>query len=428
MMDDYRDELLPDELSDDYGALADAREVMREVMGLVEELRGSAKKLGDAIVATGFPAREWVSADAELALLGEQFPEISLDAFLTRLAEFAAGMGPAWLRGAEDEIAQFIDETQILDGVARPLRIFAQRQRMLPARERGELPLERVFGDGRVGTQLDLLAGYLRDLDALSPYLAPLTPSEWDALNLSAPAPSTLLQTTTQSPQQAQLPVSERGISAELPAALSQQQWLLSSQPQPAVPAPSPEYTGQDASPQTYSRLRDFAPVPSTWGGSAAAPPQRAGASSAEPPHVVVRVPNGRGLLKLLLRHKWLVLGIIILVLSAGTGLLSLAALHTNATAPSSHLTATPATLQMTCTGKGATATLTLRNSARTPVTWALRVPPATLHISATSGTLKPGATALLTATSTSRVASHGALAFAADDGVLSVPYTIACP
>ncbi|MGZ3681766.1 MAG: BACON domain-containing protein [Ktedonobacterales bacterium] len=432
MMSDYRDDLPSDGLSDEYAALDDAREVMREVIGLIEELRGSAKKLGDAIAAAGFPAREWVGPDAALALLGESFPDISLDAFLTRLAEFAAGMGPAWLRGGADEIARFSDEVQLLDGVARPLRIFAQRQRMLPASERGELPLERALGDGRVGTQLDLMAGYLRDLDALAPYIVPLTPSEWAALNPPSLAPSGPPQTShlpsqARSPQQqqAQRPAPGSGVSAELPAVFSKQQWLLSSQPHPAAPASPPYAPPQDSventrtgdTPQTYTRLRDFAPPPSA---SAASP---AGSS-----HVVVRVPNGRGLLALMLHHRWALLGITVLLLSAGTGLLSLVALRTNATAPTSHLTATPATLHLTCTGKGATATLTLRDTGKAPVTWTLQSPPAALRVSATHGTLKPGATAMLTATSTRRAASQGTLIFAADDGTLTVPYTISCP
>jgi Viral BACON domain len=432
MMSDYRDEFPPDELPDEYAALADAREVMREVIGLVEELRGSAKKLGDAIAAAGFPARDWVGPDAALALLGEPFPDISLDAFLTRLAEFAAGMGPAWLHGGADEIAHFSDEVQILDEVARPLRIFAQRQRMLPQGERGELPLERAFGDGRVGTQLDLMAGYLRDLDALAPYIVPLTPAEWAALTPPIPAPAAPPQTAPQPAQarppqqpQAPQPVLAPGASAELPAVFSKQQWLLSSQPHPAQPAQPPyaspldavDYSRPSDTPQTYTRLRDFAPPSST---SAAQP-----AGSA---HVVVRVPNGRGLLALLVRHRWVALGITILLLSAGTGLLSLVALRTNATAPKSHLTATPTTLHLTCAGKGASATLTLRDTGKAPVTWTLQSPPAALRVSATHGTVKPGATTTLTATSTRRAASQGTLTLAADDGTLTVPYTISCP
>lgn len=413
MMNEYRDELPADDLLDEYSALADAREVMREVVELVESMRGSTKKLGDAFVAAGFPAREWVSPDAALALLGEPFPDISLDAFLTRLAEFAAGMGPAWLRGGESEIARFNDETQILHEVARPLRVLAQRQRMLPTRERGELPLERALGDGRVGTQLDLLAGCLRDLDALAPYLVPLTRSEWDAL-LPVPSPS-----VPQPP--APQPVSAPGAAPAPPG----EHWLLSSQKQPAVSAhaPPPARASVAEVPQTYSRLRDFAPPPAARDTPVAAD----GAAPENSWETVVRVPNWRGMLALLQAHKWAVLGIAVLILSAATGLLTLAALHTKASTPTTHLAATPAHLSLTCAGRGASAVLTLRDTSKSPVTWSLTPPPA-LRISATHGTLKPGATATLTATAASHAASQGTLTIAADDGTLTIPYTIACP
>lgn len=431
MMGDYRDELPTDELPDEYAALADAREVMREVLGLIEELRGSAKKLGDAIVGSGFPAREWVGPDAALALLGEQFPDVSLDAFLTRLAEFAAGMGPAWLRGGYAEIARFNDEAQVLHGVARPLRVFAQRQRMLPVRERGDLPLERALADGRVGTQLDLMAGHLRDLDALAPYIVPLTPSEWATLDPASAQPA----------QQAQRPAAGPDASASLPSVFSQQQWLLSSEPssaQPAQPAqfaqfaqfaqpaqspdaPPLEYAGATDTQQGFSRLRGFAPPPLETSAKGKDMP------SAESPHLVVRVPNGYGLLALLQRHKWLVLGITILTLSAGTGLLSLAALRTNAALHTSHLTATPQALHLTCAGKSATATLTVHDSGTSPLTWTLQ-PPAALRLSATHGTLKPGASGHLTATATTRKSAQGALTLVVSDGTLTVPYTVSCP
>lgn len=415
MIDDYRDELPADELDGDYAALADAREVMREVIGLVEGLRGSAKKLGDAIAASGFPAREWVGPDAALVLIGEPFPDISLDAFLTRLAEFTAGMGPSWLRGGEDEIARFIDEAQILNDVARPLRVFAQRQRVLPLRERGDLPLERAFGDGRVGTQIDLVAGNLRDLDALAPYLVPLTPSEWAALQ---PLPPPFA-----APQPANQPAPVSGATSGVLVG-QQEHWLLTSGKQQAVAASSPpqERAHTADAPQTYSRLRDFAPP-------AAAPrASTAVANDASPDEwrTVLRVPNGRGLLALLLHNKWVVLGITILVLSAGTGLLSLAALHMNATTPTKHLVAAPTALRLTCSGKGATATLTLRGTSKAPVSWTLN-PPDTLHVSATHGTLRPGSSGTFTATSTSQTATQGVLTFTVDDGILTVPYVISC-
>lgn len=412
-MDDYRDELSADE----YTALADAREVMREVIELVEELRGSAKKLGDAIAASGLPAREWVSPDAALVLLGEPFPDVSLDAFLTRLAEFAAGMGPAWLRSGEPEIARFNDEVQLLNDVARPLRVFAQRQRMLPVRERGELPLERAFGDGRVGTQLDLVAGYLRDLDALAPYIVPLTPSEWDVL---MPAPPQAAM-----PQPAPQPASSGVAPGIIP---TQQHWLLSSQQPPASPAyvPPKESASLVNGSQTYTRLRDFEPPRAAPGENMATPAQQEGGRSDNSRQTVLRVPNGRGMLALFRQHKWAVLGIAVLLLSAGTGLLSLAALH-NASTQTSHLAATPTGLRMACTGKAATVTLTLRDTSKSPVTWTLTAP-AALRVSATHGILQPGASVRLTATSTRHAATQGALTFAADDGTLSVPYVISCP
>lgn len=420
MMDDHHYELSDDELHGDYASLADAREVMREVIGLVEGLRGSAKKLGDAIAASGFPAREWVGPDAALALLGEPFPDISLDAFLTRLAEFTAGMGPSWLRGGEDEIARFIEDVQLLNEVARPLRVFAQRQRMLPARERGALPLERAFGDGRVGTQIDLVAGYLRDLDALAPYLVPLTPSEWATLE-PPPPPSAM-------PQPAKQPAPISGATSGVLVG-QQEHWLLTSGKQQAVGKqavgtyPSPqERASTPAAPQTFSRLRDFAPPPSSVRASRVA----ANGEAPDEWQTVLRVPNGRGLLSLLLRNKWMVLGITVLVLSAGTGLLSLAALRMHASTPTAHLAATPTTLRLTCAGRGATATLTLRDTSKASVSWTLSQQD-TLRLSATQGTLKPGASATLTATSTGHTATQGVLTFMADDGTLTVPYVISC-
>src|SRR5579885_238105 len=73
-------------------ALNDPRQVMMEVLGLVEDLRLASNRLGDAIVAGGLSAREWRSPDARLATLSDQFPDITVDDLITRLAEFA-GLG-----------------------------------------------------------------------------------------------------------------------------------------------------------------------------------------------------------------------------------------------------------------------------------------------------------------------------------------------
>ncbi|HLJ82195.1 MAG TPA: hypothetical protein VKT52_11960, partial [Ktedonobacterales bacterium] len=117
-MDEYEQNDLgaaPDD-EDAYEALNDPRRVMMEVVALVEELHRATTRLGDAIAAAGLPARTWRDADCRLLLLADQFPDITLDALITRLAEFAAGMGPDWLHGSREDIARFTDEASILYG------------------------------------------------------------------------------------------------------------------------------------------------------------------------------------------------------------------------------------------------------------------------------------------------------------------------
>src|SRR5258708_31467467 len=198
-MDTFTDDDLPNAAEDttpseDDAALDDPRLVMAEVVRLLGELHRATTRLGDAIVAAGLPAREWRTDDAFLGHLPGELPEITLDTLLTRLAEFAADLGPHLLHGDVEELAHFHDETLMLYDVIRPLRAFAQHQRMLPARERGEQPLWRALGDARVGTPLDLAVARLRDRDALGPFLAPLAPADWQTIEQTieqppAPAP-----------------------------------------------------------------------------------------------------------------------------------------------------------------------------------------------------------------------------------------------
>src|SRR5262249_52992313 len=140
------------ELSEDYAALGDPRQVMAETIRLLGELHRATTRLGDTIAAAGFPARQWRSLEADLAQLPGELPEITLDTLLTRLAEFAAHTGPHWLHGDDEELARFHEEVSVLYEAVRPLRAFAQRQRMLRPRERGREPLWRALGDLRVGT------------------------------------------------------------------------------------------------------------------------------------------------------------------------------------------------------------------------------------------------------------------------------------
>jgi hypothetical protein len=391
---------LPDE--DEYAALDDPPRVMAEVLRLLDELRSTNKKLGDALEVAGVPGREWRSEDARLSLLSEQFPDISVDDLITRLAEFAAGHAPPWLRGDAGTIGRFREEVEILYGVLRSLRQMAQRQRMLPARDRGGLPLERALGDARVGTALDLAARDLRDLDSLGPFIAPLTPEEWQALDAAQPSATTAIAAAAagaatggaQPPTAYAPPASATPVTAPMAPGSG------------AVPT-SPTSPTPPATP-THTRLRDFAP-PRGEGGAAAQ-----------------SVSIGSARMAVLLRralrpNKWWVVALAILTLASGTALLSLAA-----RAPAGHLAASPARLTLTCAGKGTTAALTLRATGKGPITWSAQ--PATgIGLSTARGTLKPGASTTIQVAVRTAKAARGTLTFTSNDGTATVIYVVTC-
>lgn len=382
---------LPDE--DEYAALSDPPRVMAEMLRLLDELRRTGKKLGDALEVSGLPGREWREEDARLSLLSEQFPDISVDDLITRLAEFAAGHAPLWLHGDAGTIGRFREEVEILYGVLRSLRQTAQRQRMLPARDRGGLPLERALGDARVGTALDLAARDLRDLDSLGPFIAPLTAEEWQALDAARPpeTPAAIVVGAT------------AHVSPQVPPASA------ASGMAPIGPdsGASPTAATPPAAP-THTRLRDFAP-PREDGGAAV--------NAASAGHAWVAV-----LLRRALRpNKWWVVGLAILTLATGTALLSLAARP-----PAGHLIAAPARFTLTCTGKGATAALTLRATGKGPITWNAQ-PAAGIGLSAARGTLKPGASTTIQVAVRTAKAARGTLTFTSNDGTASVAYAVTC-
>src|SRR5262245_20672967 len=217
------DDFTTDELPDEYGALGDPRKVMAEVIRLLSDLHRAATRLGDAIVAAGFPARDWRSTDAWLPQLPGELPEISLDNLLTRLAEFAASTGPHWLHGAEDDLQRFHEEAQVLYNVIRPLRAFAHRQRMPSLRDRGSDALRPALRDPRVGTPLDLATSRLRDLESLASFLSPLSSGDWQMLAMSSSQKSS-----------APTPASQPASATSSPSALEAPLWLVDAKP--AVP------------------------------------------------------------------------------------------------------------------------------------------------------------------------------------------------
>jgi hypothetical protein len=364
------DRYTSDHIADDYAALHDTYQVMMEVLKLVRDLQQSTNRLGDAIVAAGLNARDWRSSEASLTLLSEQLPDITLDELITRLAEFSAAHGSDWLHGGPAEIERFKDEVHILYGATRPLRVVAQRLRMLPAYERSASPLERALGTARVGTPLDLVAGALRDLEALSPYLMPLTAQQWEP------------------------PAHQR------------------EQTEPPNLSPRDE--------RSFTRLRDFAQARDSDAPVTPAAPRD------QIKDFTVRLFSW---VQTHTRHlpinKWIVVAAAMVTLATGILLLTIATQPVGETT-ASQLVASPNQVSLACSGKGATSRLSLRNRGKTPLQWSIKTPSG-LVLSVTKGTLSPGKSVVLQVRPSSGRPEQGTLLITASNSSVRVPYTVRC-
>jgi hypothetical protein len=177
---------IKDQLPERYAALADTPRVMGEARDSLADLQSAALELEKALVDAGLPKPVWRSEQATLRLLSPALPAITLDAYLTRLEQFATRDGPTWLHGAHDDLATFHKEVSVLAQVTRPLREVVQRLQRLPVEmpggPRSDHPLQRVVRDPHLEPPLDSIAEVLGDLEALAPFMRPLTPEQWRAL------------------------------------------------------------------------------------------------------------------------------------------------------------------------------------------------------------------------------------------------------
>lgn len=410
------------DLDGEYAALQDPRQVMPEVATVLAELHEAITQLGNAFAGAGLPAREWRSDDALLRPLADNLPDVTLDDLLTRAAEFAAGTGPYWLRGGAEEIEQIVAETTLLSDAFRPLRVIAQRLRVLPSRERSALPIERVLGDGRVGAKLDQVSRCLADLEALGPFMAPLTPHEWSAARGDAPYGGDGDQFTEPLPPD---------LIPSPPAAPGP--GPLPGAAQAARPAPPPRVPGLNIISVVASPVASL--LPSTARPATAGAP---GAPAVRPPRAVppqVRrltatlsgyAAQARDRAQRIEPRRWAVVGLVALLLALGTGALALATHPAAPTAPPAPLTVSPATVKLTCTGKASSATLTLEWTGSATTGWGVQAPPG-LSLSPSRGTLKPNTGIRITLRVTARKAAHGTLTFDANTQRASVAYTVSC-
>lgn len=178
----------------------DPTEKMRRARLLLRDLLAASRHLGDALVQAGLAPERWRDPDARLSELDRQAPDITLDALLTRLAEFAAELGPALLAGGGEALDDFERDVHALGDVLRPLRALAQRERLKPRTERDGAAIWRALSDVRVGVVLDRLTRVLRELDGLAPRLRALSAEQWQALDAALAAEEAAADAPTVAP------------------------------------------------------------------------------------------------------------------------------------------------------------------------------------------------------------------------------------
>jgi hypothetical protein len=380
MNDDMTD--LDERLSGEYAALRDTPAVMRSAAGYLEELRGAVIRLGDAIEQGGLPGKVWRSDEADLAALGDIFPLITVDELITRLSQFGSERGPAWLRGGAADLVAFRDETRILYDVVHALRMTAQRLRMSGGS--GKSQLERAFGNARIGAPLDRVALLLETLDALGPFMAPISPDEW-----AAPA---------QMDDGAKEGFAAFGAS------------------------PASDELFRPSENQSRGLLRDYAQAGGAGESVRANKSAKTGGL-----WIQFDIPKGPALL----RNRWvlgvagaLLVGALVAFLVMRSPILAGAKKTPTATPPPA-VVANPTALVLPCSTRR-TAALTLKNQSAAAVAWQATVPKA-VALTPAQGTILAGQSATLQAHLTAARATTGIITITVGKATVSVPFSATC-
>lgn len=124
--------------------------------------------------------------------------------------------------------------------------------------------------------------------------------------------------------------------------------------------------------------------------------------------------------------RRWMVVGLVALLLAVGTGVLALAA-RQGTSAPPAPLAVSPASVDLACAGKSSSVMVTLEWTGTAATTWSVQQVPAGLALSTGRGTLKPNTGIPITLRVTARRAAHGTLTFVAGKQQASVAYTVTC-
>jgi hypothetical protein len=383
-----------------YAALNGASQAMAEALDALATLHSATMSLGRALAEAGLPRRDWRSDQTSLRLLSTALPAVTIDAFLARLERFATHDGPTWLHGDYQDLAAFREEVTILVGVTRTLWDVVYRLQHLPVEmpggSRGDHSLQRVVRHPHLQAPLEIIAGIVSDVDGLAPSLRPLTPEQWRALRRAAgPFPARMLGALTawwarlRGPQSSSAATGDSAKARSLPGAGAartlqpfswlrrrppRQRWLLAAGLLFAVVAVFAALA--------YSRL----PHPSNSSPSLSSSAARTAL--------------------------------------AGSG--TAAALATVSPAPSATTAPVAPKLTLTCSVRGATGTVTLKNVGASSFTWQAQ-PPQNLTLSPTQGSLQAGQSATIQVSAANKKAPSGTITVIAKRGALSTEEKVTC-
>jgi hypothetical protein len=399
---------IKDRLPERYAALADTPRVMGEARDSLADLSSSMVALEKALLDAGLPKPIWRSEQATLRLLSPALPAITLDAYLTRLEQFAMRAGPPWLHGSHDDLAAFHKEVSVLAQVTRTLREIVQRLQRLPVEmpggPRSDHPLQRVLRDPHLEAPLGTIAEILSDLEALAPFMRPLTPEQWRALQ----HPSRLFPARIWTAVTAWT----SGLRSHRGAALSPAQATTGAAAKPsAVLEASRAWILQRLS-WLRSRTRAqrallaagllFVVVAAFLALALSRLPHATALSPTASSSVAPTVP-------------------------AGSGTATALATTSPVSSPTSAATPGPAPkLTGACKVHGATATITIKNTGASPFTWQAQPPP-TLTVSPAQGVLQAGESATVQVSAVNKKTASGTITVIASHNKVSTEEKVSC-
>jgi len=409
-----------DQMATLYGASTDVPHVMGVAVDLLADLHKATIELGRGLINAGLPQRAWRSEQATLRLLSPALPAITIDAFLTRLEQFAQRDAPRWLHGTRDELVAFHRGVVIVANMARPLQEVVDRLPPvpvnLPARPKDDRALQRVMRHRALQAPLDTIVAMLNELEALAPFMRPLTTEQWRAIGRARRGPVARLQ----------------GRMAGWASRL-QIRWRRGA---PSSSQAAPEDVLEDAS----ATAPGAANARSVFGMD--------GASALKRPSLLPRRGRALGWLAVVVLFVMVGAGLAVFVFArqphttsqtpslsssavltalAGSGTAAASATGAATMSPSPRLTpALTPKVALTCAVQGATATLTLKNVSALPLTWQAQPPP-TLTVSPAQGALQPGQSASVQVSTVNKKTVSGTITVRASHDTLTTQDKVPC-